>query len=216
MRRAALAAAMLLGSPACAQETAPQNVAAQETVPANIRAVIERTRNPSVDYTVVHIERVTHDGRTFEQTSAEFERGDMHRVETASVRVIANCATGATIAYSPAEDRIQRSPTDPGACGIADAEPVQSSRMLPPETGPWGRADVIELTGPDFVRRYVVTEDGIIVSGSYRPRRPDVRYSVEPLRVVVTRGAPDPAMFEEESLRRTFAQPLPETAPPSP
>jgi hypothetical protein len=206
MRGAALIAAAFIAGPACAQDS----------ISPEVRAVIARTRNPDVDYSVVHTERVTFEGRTFEQTSAEYERGPMHRVETLPARGIANCETGTTIILRADNQRIQQAHDDWGACGIADSEPVLSSRMLPAVTGPWGRADVIELTGRDFVRRYVVTEDGIIVSGNYTPLRPDVRYAVETLRVMVTRGTPDPAMFEEASLRRTFAEPLPEDAPPAP
>lgn len=140
----------------------------------------------------------------------------MHRVETSYGRVIANCDTGDTVTYILAENRIGRSPgNDRGACGVGNPEPVLSSRM-PPATGPWGRADVIELTGRDYVRRYVVTEDGILVVGDWTPRRPDVGFAIKTLRVVVTRGAPDPAMFEEASLRRAFAQPLGDDAPPAP
>ncbi len=214
MRRAALAA-LLLAGPACAQE--PAAPAAQQPVSPEVQAVIARTYNPPADYSVVQAVRVTEAGETTVRTSAEYERGDMHRVETANARVIANCGTGDTVNYILAEDRVERSPgNDGGACGVGNPEAVLSSRMLPQVTGPWGRAHVIELTGRDYVRRYVVTEDGILVSGDWTPRRPDVGFAIKTLRVVVTRGAPDPAMFEETSLRRAFAQPLPEDAPPAP
>jgi hypothetical protein len=206
MRGVALAAALFFAGP----------VLAQEPMSPEVRAVIARSRNPAVDYSVVRAERVTYQGRTFEQTAAEYERGAMHRVEVMPARAIARCGTGPSVSYFPAQDRIERFDSDNGACGIGDSEPVLSSRMLPPVTGPWGRADVIELTGADFVRRYVVTDDGILVSSDYTPRRADVGFAVRTLRVVVRRGTPDPAMFEEDSLRRTFAEPLPEDAPPAP
>lgn len=207
MRRVALAATLILAGPAIAQDA----------VSPEVRAVIARSRNPTVDYIVVHSERVTLQGRTFEQVSAEYQRGAMHRVETKPARAIANCATGDMVRYLPALDRIERfSGGDRGACGIGDAEPVLSSRMLLPVTGPWGRADVIELTGHDFVRRYVVTDDGILVSGDWTPRRPDVSFATRTLQVVVTRAVPDPAMFEEASLRRTFTPPLAGDAPAAP
>jgi len=215
MRRAAFCAALLLAGPACAQQ--PPAPPPPQPLSPEVQAVIARTRNPSVDYGVVQTVRITQAGETAEQTSAEYERGDMHRVETANARAIANCETGDAVNYLLAENRTERSPgNDGGACGIGAPEPILSSRMLPPVTGPWGRADVIELTGQNFVRRYVVSEDGILVVGDWTPRRPDVGFAIKTLRVVVTRGAPDPAMFEEASLRRAFAQPLGEDAPPAP
>jgi hypothetical protein len=215
MRRAALAAALFLVSPACGQGSA----APPEPTPLSpeVRAVIERTYDPSVDYSVVQTVQLTVGATTSTVTSAEFERGSMHRVETVTARAIANCRTQDLITYLPALDRMERTPgNDHGACGIGNPEPVLSSRMLPPVTGPWGRADVIELTGRKFVRRYVVTTDGLIVAGDWTPRRPDVGFAIRTLRVAVTRGAPDPAMFEEDSLRRTYAQPLGANAPPAP
>lgn len=214
-RRAVPLAALLLAGPACAQQ--PASPPGQEPVPPEVRAVIERSRNPSVDYSIVQTVRTTVNGATSVGTNAEFERGAMHRVETPLARAIADCVTGDSLTYLPSEDRVTRTTGDDGgACGVGNPEPVLSSRMLPPVTGPWGRADVIELTGRDFVRRYIITTDGIIVVGDWTPRRPDVGFALQAVRVVVTRGAPDPAMFEEASLRRIFAQPLDEDAPPAP
>jgi hypothetical protein len=160
--------------------------------------------------------RATVYGVTSQHMTAEFHRGSMHRVETAESRVIANCATGERIVYDMLADRIARSRREGGACGIGNPEAVISSRMLPRVTGPWGPADVIELTGPDFVRRYAVTESGVLLSTDYVPRRADVGLAIETLRVQVTWGPPDAAMFEESSLRRAFAGPLAAGAPSPP
>jgi hypothetical protein len=190
---------------------------AQEPIAGPVRAVIERSRAPTVDHSLVTTTRATVYGATSLHTTAEFHRGSMHRVETAENRVIANCATGERIVYYMLENRIERSRRDDGgACGIGNPEPVLSSRMLPRVTGPWGPADVIELTGADFVRRYAVSEGGVLLSSDYVPRRSDVGLAIETVRVQVTRGTPDAAMFEESSLRRAFARPIAQSATPSP
>jgi hypothetical protein len=189
---------------------------AQEPIAAPVRAVIERSHTPTVDHSLVTTIRATVYGVTSQHMTAEFHRGSMQRVETAESRVIANCATGDRIVYYMLDDRIERSRRAGGACGIGNPEAVISSRMLPRVTGPWGPADVIELTGPDFVRRYAVTEGGILLSTDYVPRRADVGLEMETLRAQVTWGTPDAAMFEESSLRRAFAGPLDEGAAPSP
>ena len=54
-------------------------------------------------------------------------------------------------------------------------DPVISAKMLPPVSGPYGRADRIELTSESFTRHYSVTPDGIIVADDYVPNGPDVR-----------------------------------------
>jgi hypothetical protein len=190
---------------------------AQELIVAPVRAVIERSHAPTVDHSLVTTTRATVYGATSLHRTAEFHRGSMHRVETAESRVIANCATGERIVYHIVEDRIERSRReDGGACGIGNPEPVLSSRMLPRVTGPWGPADVIELTGADFVRRYAVTEGGVLVSTDYVPRRADVGLAIDTVSVQVRWATPDAAMFEESSLRRAFAPPIAEGAAPLP
>ena len=183
----------------------PAAVFAQDGMSPEVRVVFERSRAPAADFSMIHTGRAIVHGANSIDVSAEFHRGSMHRVETAQQRVIANCRTGERIVYDVRADRIERSVRrDGGACGIGNPEAVLSSRLLPPVTGPWGRADMIELTGPDFVRRYAVTDDGILVAGDYIPRRPDVGLTIETVSAEVTRATPDAAMFEEGSLRRAF------------
>jgi hypothetical protein len=66
------------------------------------------------------------------------------------------------------------------------------------------------LTGTNFIRRYAVTSDGIIVATAYVPLRPDVHFSLRTLSVTVSRGRQNPEMFDPASLSRAFV-----SAPPS-
>lgn len=186
---------------------------AQDPITPEVRAVIERSRNPTTDYTSLQVVRVTSGNERFIATSAEYHLGTRHRVETRPTRTLIDCATGLAIVYDVRAGTTRRMAGGQGMCGIADAEPVQSSRLLPAETGRLGRTDIVELTGPDFVRRYAVTQDGILASTNYTPRRADVPTRVETLHAEIRRGSPDPAMFEEASLARAFA-PAPETLRP--
>ncbi|HVQ06910.1 MAG TPA: hypothetical protein VMS43_00595 [Allosphingosinicella sp.] len=186
---------------------------AQEPVPPEVRAVIERSRHPTTDYTSLHVDRVVSGNERFTATTAEYHRGTQHRIETRPTRTLIDCATGAAIVYDVSAATTERMEGGAGMCGIADSEPVLSGRLLPPETGRFGRTDIVELTGPDFVRRYAVTEDGILASANYEPRRADVPTRVETVHAEIRRGSPDPAMFEEASLARAFA-PAPETLMP--
>ncbi len=186
---------------------------AQDPITPEVRAVIERSRNPTTDYSSFHVDRVVSGGERFTATTAEYHRGTRHRIETPQTRSLIDCATGLAIVYDVRAGTTRRMEGGQAMCGIADAEPVQSSRLLPAETGRFGRTDIVELTGPDFVRRYAVTQDGILASTNYTPRRPDHPYRVETLHAEIRRGSPDPAMFEEAGLARAFA-PAPEALTP--
>ncbi|HEX6375188.1 MAG TPA: hypothetical protein VFZ91_05665 [Allosphingosinicella sp.] len=189
-------------------------------LPPDVQAVVDRSHSSRANYAVILTVEVIRDGRRTVETNAEFHQGPMHRVEVPHMRVLTNCETGAAQAYDVAAAAPVEGP-DPGAatCGVAvGADRVLSGRRLEPVEGPYGRADVIELTGEDFVRRYAVTDDGIIVANEYRPRRPEVGLSLRTLAASVRRGPQDPAMFVPASLDRAFAPPAgaPDGAPRSP
>ena len=193
--------ALLAGSPAFAQD-----------LPAGVQAVIDRSRSTRADYAVVLSAEVVRNGTRAIEIDAEFQQGPLHRVEVPAMRVLANCDTGEAYVYDVlAGHLVDRPDTAAGACGISlGVDQVISGRLLNPVNGTYGRADVIELTGTNFVRRYAVTEDGIIVAEAYVPRRADVTFSLRTLGVAVSRGRQDPAMFDRGSLSRAFA-----SGPPS-
>lgn len=208
MRRVALVATLFLAGPGLAQDY----------VLPEVRAVMERVNTPAGDYSVVRTLRLTEEGHaTREWTGAEYRRGPMLRTEVGPYREIENCETGERSYYSPTDDAIRSTPPFLAGCYLPGLEPLTSTRMLPRVRGPWGRADVIEVTGQNFVSRFVVTEDGILVSYVNRPRPGrSGGVTIETRRVVVTRGTPDAAIFEPESLRRAVTQPLPANAPRAP
>ena len=115
------------------------------------------------------------------------------------------------IVYEVASARMVSASDQSGrVCGIdLAADPPLSGRLLAPVMGDYGRADVIELVGNNFIRRYAVTPDGIIVASAYVPRRPDVSFSLRTLTANVSRGHQDLTMFDPRSLDRAFA-----SAPP--
>lgn len=209
--RTIAALALILPAAAATGSCSPrvEEPRAQEPVPPEVRAVIDRSRNPTTDYTSFHVDRVVGDNESSTSTTAEYHRGRLHRIESPALRMLMNCETGATVTYEVRAERFGRPSRLSGLCGIPDVEPVISSRVLPAETGRFGRVDVVELTGRDFVRRYAVTQDGILTSSNFTQRRAAVRPRVEIVRARIRRGPPDPAMFNEASLTRAFA-PAPE------
>ena len=180
---------------------------AQNPIPSDVQAVIDRSFATRVSYGVVMRVEVVLEGRRFEDISAEFHQGAMHRVENGLRRVLTDCESGESALFEVSAGQVVSREDQSGACGVAvNADRVQSARMLAPVNGSYGRADVIELTGADYLRRYAVTEDGIIVDNEWVPRRADIGFAIRTLRVEVTRGPQDPAMFVESSLNRGFAR----------
>jgi len=176
-------------------------------LPPNVQAVLDRSRSTRANYSVVVTAEVSWDENRWTETQAEYQQGPLHRVEVARTRILANCDTGRAYVYDVrAGHLVAPPPSGTGACGVdINADQVMSGRLLEPVTGSYGRADVIELTGVNFIRRYAVTGDGIIVATAYVPRRPDVHFSMRTVTVAVTRGRQNPEMFDPRSLDRAFA-----------
>jgi hypothetical protein len=181
---------------------------AQGTLPPEVQAVIDRSKATRVSYAAVLTAEVVRDGQREVGYTAEFQHGSMHRAEVPATRAIGNCDSGDMEIYEVASARVvETNDHSDGMCGIAmNIDPPISGRMLPPVTGDYGRADVIELIGADFLRRYAVTDDGIIVAEAWVPRRPDVHFSLRTMTAIVGRGSQNPAMFEHQSLGRSFAE----------
>lgn len=187
--------------------TVGASACAQEPIPSDVQAVIDRSHNSRANYAVFLTSEVFRGDERRVEVNAEFQQGAMHRVEVPDARILSNCETGTGFTYDVRQQRFVDSPKmSGGACGIAiGADEPFSAKMLEPITGTFGRADVIELTGAKFVRRYAVTDDGIIVANDYEPRRADVPFALRTLSVKVVRGTQDAAMFEPKSLSKAFA-----------
>jgi len=180
---------------------------AQSALPPEVQAVVDRSKASRSDYSVTMTAEVVRNGQRVIEVQAELQQGALHRVEVPARRVIANCDTGESYDYEIASGRVvNTNDQSDSVCGIAmAADPPISGRLLAPVTGDYGRADVIELVGSNFIRRYAVTPDGIIVAQAYVPRRPEVGFSLRTLTVTVSRGPQDPTMFDRRSLDRAFA-----------
>ncbi|HMI20996.1 MAG TPA: hypothetical protein VK533_15795 [Sphingomonas sp.] len=185
-------------------------VPGQSALPAPVQAIIDRSHATRANYSVVLRTQVIRSGVATIENAAEYQFGPMHRVEVALTRVLANCDTGENILYDVTNARlVMRPEIGGGACGIAvAADKVLAARMLPPVKGSFGKADVIELVGEKFVRRYTVTPDGIIVRNDWTPRDPSVAFSLKTLSTKLARGKPDRRLFKTASLAKP-APPLP-------
>lgn len=197
MRAAVALLALALGTSACGQAPLPKDV----------QAVIDRSHNSRANYAVILKVEADYSGAHSSELNAEFQQGAMHRVEVPTRRVLANCDTGEGSVYDVPNARyIDDANSAKAACGIfMGGDPVTSAKMLPPVSGPYGRADRIELTSKSFTRHYSVTPDGIIVADDYIPNSSDVRFSTRTVGAIVKRGPQPAEMFTRESLVRAYA-----------
>lgn len=182
----------------------------QELIPPEVQTVIDRSKSTHSSYSVVVTAEVNRSGERVIETHAEYQQGSMHRVEVPQMRIIADCDGGRSFRYHVAtgimEDSLDQREA---ACGIdRSVDEAVSGRLLEPVSGSYGRADVIELVGRDFIRRYAVTHDGIIVATAYVSRRADVGFSLRTIDVTVSRERQNPAMFDPSTLSRAFAPSL--------
>lgn len=170
--------------------------------------VIERTKTTRVPYTVSMLIRLTLDGRTITDTNSEFHSWPMHRVEATGTNVVANCETGSGTVMNLSTGEVESVPSaGAAACGIAPpGAGLRAVRYLESRESRFGQLDVIELEDGEFLRRYEVTQDGIIVAAWYLPHEDGPRY--ETLSTVLNRGEPAPALFDERNLDQTFARPV--------
>ena len=173
----------------------------------SVQAVIDRSHNSRANYAVFLKTEVAYAGARRTEVDVEFHQGSMHRVEVPARRLVVNCETSEGAVYDVVNRRYVDDPDElKGACGISlTVDSIASARMLAPISGPYGRADRVELTGKKFVRRYAVTSDGIIVANDYVPQGSDVVFSLHTVSTVLKRGPQPAAMFTRESLTRDFA-----------
>ncbi len=178
--------------------------AARYEIPADLRSVIERTRTTKANYALyMWNEFSPARGDQMGEWSAEFHSGDLHRVETPAARIIANCRTmTGTIFYIETKKTQSGEKVAKSACGIDANEAVLRAVRVPAIETPFGRSDGVALFTQDMVRTYHVAQDGILLAISYKPYfggRALTNWAVQ-----VDRSVPDPAMFTEKSLKRSF------------
>jgi len=131
--------------------------------------------------------------------SAEFHNGNLHRVENAFNRIVADCAkmTGAALDLAAGEiDR--RDWVAKAACGIQSINAPLSSEWLGQVKTPFGDADRIRIADDVSTRTYDVLKNGALVSSTFRPASggPEVISKARE----VSAALPSASIFSESSL----------------
>jgi hypothetical protein len=207
MRRGVAAALLagVLGTGACSGR-------AEETLPPPVKAVVELTKTPKMDYAVYNWNRIETAGGPIEEWSAEFHSGNLHRVETPRDRMIADCMAGTGTGLSLATgEKVVGAKVALAACGVNTNKAFVFSEWQGVVDAPFGKAQRIRLVDASNVRIYDVMSDGAIVRTKYN------LIDGSPLSltyaVAIEHERPDPAMFDAASLTRSYVPDRFKTAP---
>jgi hypothetical protein len=176
---------------------------------ARARAVFERTKQARATYALYSWNWVKESGsEAGPRWGAEFHRGNLHRVETPNIRVIADCAAGTgTMLQVDSGETQSGSGIAGAACGINSNFQIRSLEWLGRKSTRFGPLDRLRILDPANERLYAVDRDGVLVAAEIFPRdgAGGACLQQEPLALEKTLPAED--IFSAESLRKSFAAP---------
>ena len=204
--RAALVA-MLAGAVAIGAGQAPARAAKTiEAAVGVVAPIVNRTRTTRATYAVYYWNHLTPArGEASEEWSAEFNRGNWHRVETPRDRMIADCVAMKGIDLSLETGQIISGPAvAKNACGINASRPIRSSEYLGRQQGRLGDFDRVRLTDAGDVRTYDVSSDGVILGATYASVDKPEALTLTMASTGLDHALPDADMFSPESLGRSM------------
>jgi hypothetical protein len=165
-------------------------------------AILNRTKTTGATYALYSWNKITPvDKPSFEEWSAEFNDGSLHRVETPRDRVIANCVERTGSYYSPTTGKTFSGPAVAGsACGINTDKQMLSIRYIGRVIDPSGAADRVEVVDTDNIRTYDVTSDGILIRTVYALNSATRPIVLDVETAAIVRTLPQQDIFEAASL----------------
>lgn len=181
-------------------------VAAARDTSEAAKAVLERTKTTTSTYSLYLWNRITRPGEpAFEEGSAEFHKGNLHRVETPRDRVVADCKAKLGFYLSSASVEIVEGPkVAAAACGIDTNSPFLSIELLPDVPTRFGTAQRVRVVDANTVREYDVLGNGALVRATYTENRPGGSQLIVSEAVRLENTVPDDAIFSRDSLAKSF------------
>jgi hypothetical protein len=171
-----------------------------------VKEVVDRTHTIRTTYALYYTNlSVDRQGVATTRWVAEFNDGVHHRVETATIRLVAECQamTGGE-SVDDGSQPLMGAAAAKAACGIDANIPITDFAYLGVADTPWGRADRIRLSNDELSRIYEVNKDGVIVGenwyGATKGHPAVLKMSV----LALAPNLPSPAMFDAGSLQTTF------------
>lgn len=169
-------------------------------------AVLERTKTVRTQYALYAWNWIYRpDGSVAEEWSAEFNSGNLHRVETPSHRLIADCAEQTGTAFVVATGETISGPqVAAAACGINTNAEILRAEFVGRVSTRFGDGDRVRIEDADNMREYDVSADGVLLGTTYSEAHGEKRVLLRVTPTVLEREIPDPSMFDSQSLSRSF------------
>lgn len=211
IRRWVLPAALVLTAPALAAPPAAPDTSAQAW------AVIKRSKTAKTTYAVYTWNVIRLKGADpVEEWAAEFNSGNLHRVETPRDRVVADCARMDGAHRSLIDETVKTgSRVANSACGIFHDDSIRQVAWLGAFPSPWGEVDRVRLTGAGLIRTYDVTKAGVIVASLFANEDKPDKPVLEQRTVALEKRLPAGKIFNRASLAKSAVPPK-FTLPPQP
>jgi hypothetical protein len=171
------------------------------------KAALDRTKRTQETYALYSWNWVKGSGSDAgPRWSAEFHRGNLHRVETPHVRIIADCAAGTGSMFEVHSGRTESNASIAGAaCGINSNFPIRKLEWLGRKTTRYGALDVLRVVDSADERIYAVDPAGVLIASEIFPRANGAGFCLQQEPLAVEKSLPAKDMFSAESLRKSFA-----------
>jgi hypothetical protein len=191
--------------------------APQDVLTGKVGEVVERSKTTQATYAAYTWNRVTNEGKPpREFWSAEFNAGNLHRVESPDFRFVADCrARTGTALFLASGETITGAKVAAVDCGISTSELILASEWLGTVQTSFGRADRVRLTVGETVRTYDVGQDGVLLREVIASKAPRGQVEVEATAFAVLPTLPDANMFDAASIQRSYV-PDQYKSPPKP
>ncbi|MBO9708638.1 MAG: hypothetical protein J7521_10525 [Caulobacter sp.] len=199
---ALLALSLALCAVACSK---PQSQGVPLT--GQVKAVVDRSKSTTATYAMYSWNDIIRDGAPAQEWGAEFHSGDFHRVETQHDRLVADCVANTGVARNVDTGQVYRGPQIArAACGINTNKPFLEAQSLGAVQTPFGPADRVRLVDPDNVRTYDISPQGVILASTFEGKGSAKAraWSLKARAVAVLDALPDPEMFDEASLEKSY------------
>jgi hypothetical protein len=178
---------------------------AKSTIDPEAAKIISLTRETKGTYALYVWNKVTpKDAEPFEEWSAEFHSGDLHRVELPRIRIVADCAAmiGTKLDVETGE-RFTDTSVAKAACGINANPEMLSARKLGVKSTPFGKATTVQIVDSRERREYDVSEDGVLLRTIILDNDKGRHRWVVAEATHVSRTLPEGDIFSDQSLDRS-------------
>ena len=171
-------------------------------IDAKAEAVIARSRNSTVTYTIYwRVSSSNAGGKPDYAWAATFRKGSLARLEDVQSRVVADCAAGTGTLFDLGvghDDYRVGKKVAQAHCGVNSDRRVRSTRWLGEKDGKFGRVDEVEIVDEDGTFTYQVGADGALLGVMSRMRGSQKITVAEPMKF--ERTVPSGDIFSRLSL----------------